>query len=174
VRVQSQLDYIDYDTKDHTYDRYVPRIYETMEVLFNYKRTVEDFKRCGTKAKNPYNFPFVSDCVGSPSFMGPCKDSALPVPCGDGTCRSDYVDCLRAMSKLEMARDSDAAAAAEERAAADAVASPLFEPPHDAAQGDGGADAATGDAAPAPAAIVWSYGAAGKLRGNGTAAATAK
>ena len=69
-----------------------------MEVLFNYKRTVEDFKKCGNKAGNPYNFPFVSDCVDS-SFRGPCKESRLPVPCGDGTCRSDFIACLRAMSK---------------------------------------------------------------------------
>jgi len=92
-----RLDYIDFDTKDRTYDAFVPRAYEVMEVLFNYKRTLEDFKRCGGKSSNPYGFPFVSDCVGS-SFTGPCKDSKAPVPCGDGTCRSDYVTCLRALS----------------------------------------------------------------------------
>jgi hypothetical protein len=72
-----------------------------MEVLFNYKRTVEDFKRCNGKAGNPYNFPFVSDCVASTSSNGPCKESETPVPCGDGTCRSDYVTCLRALSDAE-------------------------------------------------------------------------
>ena len=73
-----------------------------MEVLFNYKRTVEDFKQCGGKAGNPYNFPFVSECVGpSDAANGPCKDSSAPVPCGDGTCRSDYVACLRALSDAE-------------------------------------------------------------------------
>lgn len=73
-----------------------------MEVLFNYKRTVEDFKQCGGKAGNPYNFPFVSECVGpSDAANGPCKESSAPVPCGDGTCRSDYVACLRALSDSE-------------------------------------------------------------------------
>jgi hypothetical protein len=72
-----------------------------MEVLFNYKRTIEDLKRCGPKGRNVYGFPLVSECVGS-SFIGPCKNMSLPVPCGDGTCRSDYVDCLRAMSRLEL------------------------------------------------------------------------
>lgn len=96
-----RLDYIDYDTRDRTYDLVVPKAYEVMEVLFNYKRTVEDFKRCNGKAGNPYNFPFVSDCVSSPSFTGPCKESQTPVPCGDGTCRSDYVSCLRALSEKE-------------------------------------------------------------------------
>lgn len=96
-----RLDYIDYDTRDRTYDLVVPKAYEVMEVLFNYKRTVEDFKRCNGKAGNPYNFPFVSDCVSSPSFTGPCKESQNPVPCGDGTCRSDYVSCLRALSEKE-------------------------------------------------------------------------
>lgn len=73
-----------------------------MEVLFNYKRTVEDFKQCGGKAGNPYNFPFVSECVGpSDAANGPCKESSAPVPCGDGTCRSDYVACLRALSDAQ-------------------------------------------------------------------------
>jgi hypothetical protein len=95
-----RLDYIDYDTRDKTYDKFVPKAYEVMEVLFNYKRTVEDFKKCNGKAGNPYNFPFVSDCVASQS-PPTCKDSARPVPCGDGTCRSDYVSCLRAISESE-------------------------------------------------------------------------
>ena len=79
--------------------------YQIMEVLFNYKRTVQDFAKCGPKSSNPYNFPFVSDCVGS-QFRGPCKDPVFPVPCGDGTCQTDYVACLRAMSKKELARSS--------------------------------------------------------------------
>lgn len=50
----------------------------------------------------------MSECVGS-DFKGPCKDTAFPVPCGDGTCRSDYVSCLRAMServRTEETRDT--------------------------------------------------------------------
>jgi addiction module HigA family antidote len=52
VFLGGRLDYIDYDTRDRTYDAVVPRAYEVMEVLFNYKRTVEDFKRCNGKAGN--------------------------------------------------------------------------------------------------------------------------
>ena len=92
------LDYIDFDTKDHTYDALVPHIFEVMEVLFNYKRTVEDFKQCHGKAPVLYGFPFVSDCVASAVFDGPCKDNSRPVPCGDGKCHSDYISCLRALS----------------------------------------------------------------------------
>jgi hypothetical protein len=103
VFLGARLDYIDYDTRDRSYDAFVPHAYEVMEVLFNYKRTVEDFRRCGSKAGNPYNFPFVSDCVGGGGFSGPCKDSRAPVPCGDGSCRSDYVSCLRALSAGERA-----------------------------------------------------------------------
>jgi hypothetical protein len=58
VFLGGRLDYIDYDTREKTYDLLVPKAYEVMEVLFNYKRTVEDFKKCGGKAGNPYNFPF--------------------------------------------------------------------------------------------------------------------
>ena len=36
-----------------------------MTVLMNYKRTVEDFKRCGSKSSTVYGLPYVSDCVGS-------------------------------------------------------------------------------------------------------------
>lgn len=31
----------------------------------NYKRTVEDFKRCGSKSPTMYGLPYVSDCVGN-------------------------------------------------------------------------------------------------------------
>jgi hypothetical protein len=47
----------------------------------------------------------VSDCVGSSFSSSNCKDTAKPVPCGDGTCRSNYVACLRAISDGER-RDS--------------------------------------------------------------------
>ncbi len=97
------LDYIDFDTRDRTYDHVVPAAFEVMEVLFNYKRTVEDFKRCGSKSPNLYNFPFLSDCVGSDVFRGPCPDTGKHVPCGDGKCHSDYISCLRAMSQQDMA-----------------------------------------------------------------------
>ena len=43
----------------------------------------------------------MSDCVGSSFSSSNCKDSASPVPCSDGTCRSDYVTCLRALSDGE-------------------------------------------------------------------------
>ncbi len=66
----------------------------------NYKRTVEDFKRCGPKAGTVYNLPFISDCVGNRETKGnlDCPDLALPVPCGDGTCHSDYISCLHSLS----------------------------------------------------------------------------
>jgi hypothetical protein len=54
--------------------------------------------------RNPYNFPYISSCVDS-SFNGPCKDSKNPVPCGDYTCRSTYVECLRALNELEFKRN---------------------------------------------------------------------
>jgi hypothetical protein len=68
-----------------------------MTVLMNYKRTVEDFKKCGSKAGTVYGLPYVSDCVG---FSGEkslsCSDDLrFPVPCSDGKCHSDYISCLR-------------------------------------------------------------------------------
>jgi hypothetical protein len=92
------LDYIDYDTKDKTFSKVVPLAYQVMSVLMNYKRTVEDFGKCGTKAGNPYNFPFVSDCVRSRDYSHPspkCEDPKEPVACSDGHCRSDYISCLK-------------------------------------------------------------------------------
>lgn len=102
----SQFDYIDFDTKDKTYDALVPHAFEIMEVLFNYKRTIEDLKKCGEKARVRYNFPFVSDCVGSAEFEGPCKGSQYPVPCGDGNCHSNYISCLRSMVKHSSIKES--------------------------------------------------------------------
>jgi hypothetical protein len=101
VALGPQLSYIDFDTRDRTFDAGVAQAYQVMEVLFNYKRTLEDFKACKGKGSNPYGFPFVSECVGGGSFSGPCSDSRAPVPCGDGTCHSDYVSCLRSISAQE-------------------------------------------------------------------------
>ena len=46
-----------------------------MTVLMNYKRTVEDFKKCGSKASTVYGLPYVSDCVGSSTDRMYCIDS---------------------------------------------------------------------------------------------------
>lgn len=45
------LDYIDYDTRNVIFDGDVPKAYQVMAVLMNYKRTVEDFQRCGSKVR---------------------------------------------------------------------------------------------------------------------------
>ena len=107
------LDYIDYDTHDVVFDGDVPKAYRVMAVLMNYKRTVEDFRRCEEKAQTLYNLPFVSDCVGQRSFryglhshttgksnVVKCDDLETPVPCADGTCHSDYISCLRSLSDV--------------------------------------------------------------------------
>lgn len=91
----SQLIYIDYDTKTETFDQEVIKVYRILEVLMNFKRTVEDFNMCGDRAGNPvYNFEVISECVQS-LFKGPCSDTRYPIACGDGTCKSDYISCLR-------------------------------------------------------------------------------
>ncbi|GMI41549.1 hypothetical protein TeGR_g14316 [Tetraparma gracilis] len=95
--------YIDYDTRDKTYDIYVPHAYQVLTVLMNYRRTVMDFDKCGGKAKTPYGFGFVSDCVGS-DYNGACEDPALPVPCATkkGSCQSDFISCLRAIGEEDL------------------------------------------------------------------------
>jgi hypothetical protein len=40
----------------------------------NYKRTVSDLDMCGPKGNNPYGFPFISECVKTVDFSGPCDD----------------------------------------------------------------------------------------------------
>ncbi|XP_077991501.1 uncharacterized protein LOC144445732 [Glandiceps talaboti] len=100
-----KLEYIDYDTKDFTLTKMVPAAYQIMSMLMNYERTVRDFGRCNSQSSNPYNFPFISNCVGS-SYTGPCHDSRYPVPCGDQTCRSTYVECLQALSDLEKMKNN--------------------------------------------------------------------
>lgn len=66
---------------------------------------VVSVQKCAGKADNPYGFPFVSECVGGslPLIKPSCKDSAAPVPCGDGSCQPDYVSCLRVMSARDRA-----------------------------------------------------------------------
>ena len=94
-----------------------------MQVLMNYKRTVEDFKRCDARASTsggwlPQSMTgHLSECVSS-SYTGPCKDPSKPVPCGDHTCRSTYVACLRAIYELEA---QEKAKVAEEEATARAM-----------------------------------------------------
>jgi len=48
------VDYIDYDTKEFTFDVDIPKAYQIMSVLMNYKRTVEDFHKCGSKVSTVY------------------------------------------------------------------------------------------------------------------------
>jgi hypothetical protein len=73
VMLGPRMDYIDFDSKERTFDDVIPKAYQVMEVLFNYKRTIEDFGKCGGKASTPYNFPFVSDCVRPEHRGEPCK-----------------------------------------------------------------------------------------------------
>ena len=99
VLMGSGLQYIDYDTKDVTFDKEVSKAYMIMTVLMNYKRTVEDFKRCGSKASTVYNLPYVSDCVGTYVDKAlSCPSLSLPVPCPDGACHTSYISCLKSMS----------------------------------------------------------------------------
>lgn len=94
------MNYIDYDTKDLTFDKVVPMTYRILSVLFNYKRTVEDFQKCGQKAKTGYGFGLVSDCVAG-AWQGPCTESDKPIACPDETCQPDYISCLRALVRKE-------------------------------------------------------------------------
>jgi hypothetical protein len=98
-----RLDYIDFDTKDRTYDHLVQHAYEVLEVLFNYKRTIQDFQKCAGRGGNPYNFDFVSECIGPGPAGLKCRDSAFPVPCPDGTCQANYVTCLRTVAEKDEA-----------------------------------------------------------------------
>ena len=94
------LEYIDYDTRDVTFDIDIPKSYQIMTVLMNYKRTVEDFKKCGSQSHTIYGLPYVSDCVGDKNAKFSCPDLKLPVPCGDGKCHTDYISCLKALSAI--------------------------------------------------------------------------
>ena len=73
VAVQPKLDYIDYDTKDHNYNALIPKLYEAMEVLFNYKRTVEDFKRCGRNVRDARLLLSVHCVTLLPCFRWLCR-----------------------------------------------------------------------------------------------------
>ena len=97
--------------------------YQTMSALMNYIRTVKDFKHCGGKARggNAYGIPYISDCVLS-DFHGPCTAPNKPVPCGDRTCRSTFVECLQVL--LDMNARHQAAAGGAPRALPAAPASP--------------------------------------------------
>ncbi|XP_072169956.1 uncharacterized protein [Diadema setosum] len=94
------LEYIDYDSKQLTFDKVAPAAYQIMAMLMNYRRTVNDFGHCQFDGRNPYNIELISHCVGS-DFNGPCTDERYPVACADRTCRSTFIDCLRALGDLE-------------------------------------------------------------------------
>lgn len=110
------LDYIDYDTQSKTFGGGIAEIYQLLEVLANYKRTVKDLSRCGQNAGNAWGFQYLSDCVGSnPHDNGDgtlrnrkpdkCPDSAFPVRCPDGTCHANYISCMQSMSEDELERE---------------------------------------------------------------------
>ena len=86
---------------------HVPLTYKTLSVLFNYKRTVEDFRKCGPSGHNPYGFSHVSNCVGNTDDFranggDKCEESSAPVKCGDGSCQPDYISCLKVLSLREL------------------------------------------------------------------------
>ncbi|XP_041360158.1 uncharacterized protein LOC121376378 isoform X2 [Gigantopelta aegis] len=95
-----RLEYIDYDTKDVTFNKMAPAAYQIMAMLMNFKRTVSDFGHCNDPAENQYGIELISHCVGS-DFKGPCLDSRYPVPCADNTCKPTYIDCLKSLELLE-------------------------------------------------------------------------
>ena len=106
-----------------------PNTDPSLSFFLSYKRTVADFRRCGKQAPTVYGVPYVSDCVGSnerfhnaemqqsgngngkrfgwgyndspdpaaPKLTG--DDVAVPVPCDDGSCHTDYISCLMSLSK---------------------------------------------------------------------------
>jgi hypothetical protein len=156
VLMGRRLDYIDYDTREVVFDGDIPKAYRVMSVLMNYKRTVEDFKRCGSKAPTVYGLPYVSDCVGSNAVYHEkaegetghrfgwghvdgaeqkteklkCPELNKPVPCGDGACHTDYISCLRSLS--ERAEEISAAIATQgtkTHAKDNAAAQVLAKPP---------------------------------------------
>ncbi|EDQ88684.1 uncharacterized protein MONBRDRAFT_32623 [Monosiga brevicollis MX1] len=94
-----KLIYIDYDTRDINLTNVVPLAYQIMAALMNMERTVRDFGHCPNHAKNNYNIPFVSHCMGASPFRGPCDDDKYPTPCADHTCRETYLQCLQALYK---------------------------------------------------------------------------
>ncbi|XP_067678747.1 uncharacterized protein [Haliotis asinina] len=100
-----RLEYIDYDSRDLTFNKMSSTAYQVMAMLMNFKRTVDDFGHCKSDAKTPYGFNLVSRCVGS-DFQGPCTDTKYPVPCGDHTCRATFIDCLLALQDLEQGRST--------------------------------------------------------------------
>ncbi|XP_072025931.1 uncharacterized protein [Amphiura filiformis] len=57
------VQYIDYDTKEFTFDKVAPMAYQVMALLMNYERTVEDFGHCNFNAGNQYGFSYISHCV---------------------------------------------------------------------------------------------------------------
>ena len=96
-----------YSQLDNTPFLQVPLTYKTLSVLFNYKRTVEDFRKCGPSGHNPYGFSHVSNCVGNTEDFkrnggDHCDESEAPVKCGDGSCQPDYISCLKVLSIREI------------------------------------------------------------------------
>lgn len=90
-----ELMYIDHDTKTRVFDQDMVKVYLILEAMLNYRRTIEDFGQCGESAGNPvYNFGVISDCISS-KFNDQCTDPTAPIACGDGTCKTDYISCLR-------------------------------------------------------------------------------
>lgn len=60
----------------------------------------------GPNNKVEYNFPWIGDCTKNRKFNGPCTQPSAPVPCADGTCKSTFVECARALKALEEQREN--------------------------------------------------------------------
>ena len=138
----------------------------------NYERTARDFGHCSQHAKNQYGFPFISHCVGleygSKDAPKKCTDSRFSTPCGDGTCKATYVDCLGALVDRDAQRRAERDAKMRDRYERAVVRSrstsmeARVELRQDGVDGDLG-DASKGADA-ASAVTSWTFGAHGLAR----------
>jgi hypothetical protein len=101
-----KLSYVDRDTMDVNFDNYLPFTYKVVLALMNYKRTLDDFGKCGGNFAAKYGVNYVGDCVISDSgeiskISEKCNED-FPVPCADGECKTSFIQCMRDLEKKKI------------------------------------------------------------------------
>ena len=88
---------------DLSFDEKLEMAYKLVLALMNYKRTLEDFEKCGENYQTKQGVTIVGDCIvydkeKIDQIATKCTDD-LPIPCLDGECKVNYIECLRDLDK---------------------------------------------------------------------------
>ena len=94
------LQYVDKDSSESSFDWLLPYAYQFLISLINWKETIRQFDHCTGRGIEINGAPMVGSCM-SDIPNNKCKDPDYPIPCADDKCYPTFVECLRELALLD-------------------------------------------------------------------------